>query len=92
MIQRTEMPLAILDDVSMFEVQSLEAKLPRYWTDGTTSVGSLSARKRMVVGGLASASGRTARSLVFLQLMVDSFFTTCTHAHTHTYTHTHTHH
>ena len=61
----------IRDEISMFEVQSLETKLPWYWKDGTTSVGSLCACRRMGGDGSASASSRTTGSLVILQLMVN---------------------
>ena len=55
----------------MFEGQTLETKHPRYWKNGTTSMESLSACRRMRDGGSASASGRTATSLVFFKLMVN---------------------
>ena len=31
----------IQDEISMFQVQSLESKLPRYWKNDTTSMESL---------------------------------------------------
>ena len=62
--------LQILVSTSMSELQLSCTTLPRYWKWDTVLMGSSEGESRMASGNWLYSVGKTAKDLVFLQLMV----------------------